>query len=482
MPTFSDIDWGEDDGTGDEGLRNYFVEIPEFKSAIKGDIRYIIGRKGTGKSAIAEKIRLESAQRYDWFFSDLSLKDFPLSLFRSLEDKSHKGKAKYVPAWTFLICIRLISLILDDNSFIGTDRNVLQQFMDKNFPGDNLGFVDIIRYVTSRQAKLTIPNAADFGLSGSTEQQVTLHYQTVTDSLIRLINNACSDSLFFMLFDELDEDFSAGDPSIRLILLSLFRAIENLYKEFNKNSNINFRPLLLLRSDIFDSLRDNDLNKLDDYVFRLNWSKYAGSQYDLKSVVEARIIASLQNPNATWEHVANDRGQNRPGYMQSLWHFMLNRTYERPRDIIKFLKICGRKNVSAKLDADGVKSAEFDYSNWLFRELDNEIYAHEPIWDKAAMLISSIGVNTFDRCDLEEQFKNDSVVADYLELNDKKPIQLIETLFDFGILGTIEPVSKRWIFRYKDHLLPFNKDAKLIVHYGLLKKFRLRVISVQSLQ
>lgn len=478
MPVFSDIDWGEDDGTGDEGLRNYFVEIPEFKQALQGKIRYIIGRKGTGKSAIAEKIRLDSSQRHDWFYCDLSLKDFPLSLFRSLEDKGQRGKAKYVPAWTFLICIRLISLVLEDKSCDGVDKNVLEQFMDKNFPSRNIGFTDIIKKVTSNKAKVFIPDILDFAIGSETEQQTTIHYQRVTESLLNLLKNIKSDSLFFMLFDELDEDFSSNDTSLRLILLSLFRAIEFVYKDLNKNAEIQFRPLLLLRSDIFDGLRDNDLNKLDDYVFRLNWSKYAGSKYDLKSVVEARIKASLLNPNMGWDSVVNDYDESRPYYMHSLWEFMLNRTYERPRDIIKFLKICNKKNTTGKLDKDGVKDAEFDYSNWLFRELDNEIYSHEPIWDKAAMLISNIGVNVFDRNLLETQFEKDIVVSAYLAENKKTTLELVEILFDFGIIGTIDPISKRWIFRYKDHLLPFNKEAKLIVHYGLLKKFRLRVVSV----
>lgn len=55
-----------------------------------------------------------------------------------------------------------------------------------------------------------------------------------------------------------------------IFFLSLLRAIEDMSIEF-RDMNINFRPLLALRADIFDGLEDNDLNKLDDYVIRLKW-------------------------------------------------------------------------------------------------------------------------------------------------------------------------------------------------------------------
>ena len=478
MYNFSSINWGEDDGTGDSGLREYFVEIPEYKQILNGDIRYIIGRKGTGKSAIAEKIRIDVSQRHDWFYCDLSLKDFPLGSFRSLEDKSQRGKSKYVPAWKFLICARLISLILNDCSCDGKDKDILEEFMMQNFPNINVGFSEILTNVTSNKLKVKIPHSFDFELGSDAKCQTFVHYQRATDSIVDLIKNIHTESYFFMIFDDLDEDFTSKDESIRLILLSLFRAIELLYKEFSRISTINFRPVLLLRSDIFDCLRDNDLNKLDDYIFRLNWSKYAGTPYDLKSVVEARIKASLKNKKLSWDDVAEDYDENRSRQLHSLWEYMVNRTYERPRDIIKFLKFCRKKSYKGKLNVDTVKNAEFEYSNWLFRELDDEIYTHEAIWNKASMMISNIGTNYFDITELEKQFNGDEEISSYLISNNKTAIQLIEILFNFGIIGTIEPISKRWIFKYKDYDLPFNKKAKLIVHYGLVKKFRVKVTAI----
>ena len=58
--SFSDIDWGEDEAKNDNSLAHYFVEFPGYNNILKGKKRYVIGRKGTGKSAILQKIRLKS--------------------------------------------------------------------------------------------------------------------------------------------------------------------------------------------------------------------------------------------------------------------------------------------------------------------------------------------------------------------------------------------------------------------------------------
>ena len=315
---------------------------------------------------------------------------------------------------------------------------------------------------------------------GIIESQAMVHYSKVSDFFEKNIQNIHSNSLFFMLFDELDEGFTIQNQQFSLMLLALFRAVEKIYKSLQKSSNIQFRPVLFLRSDIFDSLQDNDLNKLDDYILKLDWSQYSGTAYDLKSIVEARIKTSLKDPSATWDYIVDEYDPNKPQYMKSLWDFMISRTYERPRDIIKFLKICRKRNDSDLLTAECIKKAECEYSSWLFKELDNEIFAHNSIWRKVAMLISTIGKNAFNRSELEELFLEDNEILEYLKNKKVDPVYLTEMLFNFGILGTFDTSTEKWTFKYKDNMLLFNKKAKLIVHYGLIKKFRLKIVAVMD--
>lgn len=114
--SFSDIDWGEDEAKNDESLDRYFVEFPGYEKILTGKKRYIIGRKGTGKSAILQKLRLQANSDATSFYSDISLRDFPLNDFKALGDRSLQDKSKYVSAWKFLILTEMASLITHDNS------------------------------------------------------------------------------------------------------------------------------------------------------------------------------------------------------------------------------------------------------------------------------------------------------------------------------------------------------------------------------
>lgn len=76
---FWDVYLGEDEAKGDNKLPSYFLRIPEFDEIKTGKFRYIIGRKGTGKTAIIEQIIHEIEPKHDCFYRTMSLKVF---LFR----------------------------------------------------------------------------------------------------------------------------------------------------------------------------------------------------------------------------------------------------------------------------------------------------------------------------------------------------------------------------------------------------------------
>jgi hypothetical protein len=90
---FKNINWGPDDAKGDLQLQNYFLRTPDFDRLIEGKKRFVIGRKGTGKTAILQKIVIESQNNPLFFCKELTLKEFPLA--SSLKQSDNKKKARY---------------------------------------------------------------------------------------------------------------------------------------------------------------------------------------------------------------------------------------------------------------------------------------------------------------------------------------------------------------------------------------------------
>jgi len=473
---FSDIEWGPDEAKGDSNLSRYFIHPPFYEAIVAGDTRYVTGRKGTGKTAIAEYIKDKCEDDPQWFNASLSLKNFPLQNINSFADKSFRDKSKFVPIWSFLILVEIANLIaLDCSSSPSESVFKIKQFLSENHFDSEVGFANSISILKSSGAKISV-GASWLGVSAEDREDnnsfIKVHYQKAADFLIREIKNINSSSMYFIFFDELDEGYRAKDSSLRLILLALFRSVENVYLELS--SNVNIRPLVLIRSDIFNGLEDNDLNKLDDYVEELDWTKYSSkTSYNLKSVVNARITASFDSSKCLdyWPLVTSE--EKMPPYTDSLWNYITVRTFERPRDIIKFMKHCQKIESGSRLTFETVKKAELEYSKWLYRELRDEIHSHLPVWAESLQCISNMSLGRFDQQEFSRKLCDHVKIKEWLAENNETPHTIIKTLFDFSVIGHLHR-SGRWIFKYKDHDLDWDSEAEVIVHFGFYKKLRLK--------
>jgi len=474
---FNQVRWGQDEAKGDDDLIEYFVPFPEFELIRSGEVRYVIGRKGAGKTAILERLRLEAEDDPMRFYSTLTLRDFPINDIRDFRDRSSRDKSQFVPVWLFLIYVELAKIAIDDNGASSIEAiDALETFLVMNNLSDGMGFTDTVTLLKSSGSKVKILAKwleGEYQRSDSSQIEMQVHYQKVVDILKDLLINVKTNSQYWLFMDELDEGFRSGDSGLRLLLLALLRAVEDSAISLQRSSLI-YRPLLVLRSDIFDRLEDNDLNKLDDHLIRLNWiSKDDESEYALKNVPNARISTSLNLGGVSdpWCAIVDDSDPSLPNRVNSIWQYMVNRTYERPRDIIKFLKNCQKKNNGGRLTFEEVRAAEDNYSAWLYNELRDEIHSYLPVWREALQCLTRIGTGKIKYSDYVDQLNSDRVISKWFKDQGKGPEDVVEILFDFGVVGNLD--GKRWLFKYKDDDLAWNPSMDLIVHFGLNRKLRL---------
>ncbi|HCG6075848.1 MULTISPECIES: P-loop ATPase, Sll1717 family [Vibrio harveyi group] len=472
---FSHVEWGPDEAKGDKNLPNYFFEFEEYPLIKEGDYRYVIGRKGTGKTAVLEKLKSDCELDPLSFFSSLSLRNFPLTLIRDLRDKSFQDKSQFVPVWTFLILVEIAKLVVKDH---GAEPELeveeLKYFLLENFGSGDFTIIDTIQTLKTNKAKMKVKTGVlDSGYDQEETQSVSkeIHYQKLVTFLESRLKSINSNSKFLITFDELDEGYSAKDKNLRLLLLSLLRAIEDTYLSLVE-SGVNFRPVVALRSDIFDSLEDNDLNKLDDYLIRLNWSTSETSTFSLYKLVNKRINASFSDELVTWSRLVHDNDTQLPNGVDSVWKYVVNRTFERPRDIIKFLKLCGKECKVGPLTFENVRTAEVKYSTWFYNEFRDEIQSHLPVWRESVQTLSKVGRGAFKKETYAELLLKNRAIQTYLESEHRHVDDIIETLFNFSLIGN-QTKDRRWLFKYKDHDLEWDEDMKLLIHFGVTKKLRL---------
>lgn len=476
---FSSVDWGQDEAKGDDQLLQYFVEFPDFSAVRRGDLRYVIGRKGAGKTAVIERVRLELQNDALAFNTSLSLRNFPLQDFRDLKDRSFRDKAQFVSAWQFLIYLEIAKMICQDEG--AQPREIVEElrsFLRENGFLNTIGFVETVSILRKSEHKLKVSARwleGERSSGGQTQIQTTIHYRKAFDLLQSRIRSVQSQSQYWIFMDELDEGYRAGDEGIRLVLLALLRAVEDSAIALRRTA-LTFRPLLVLRSDIFDRLEDNDLNKLDDFVLRLKWNSRPDlSDHSLRKVVAARIAASLPDLGEDgWPTIVEDVNAHEfPKGVKNVWSYVINRTYERPRDLVKFLKYCKRAASFGVLKLTAVKQAEVDYSNWLYNEIRDEVHSHLPVWREAMQCITRAGTGRMGYDEFTRLLESESTIAQWVDQQGGRTDKIIETLFDFGIVGNLDPNS-RWLFKYKDDDLAWNTKMDVIVHWGLHRKLRLR--------
>jgi hypothetical protein len=475
---FWDVHWGPDEAKGDSDLGKYFLRIPEYEALKNGKYRYIIGRKGTGKTAIIEQLTTEVSGNFDSFHKYLSLKNFPIQTLRNIKDRSMGNKSQFVPIWTFLILTELCKLIIQDQSIVPKENiDELREFININFPED-LGFTETLRKLESRNNKVSVLSKwIGYENEDSTSHEFTtpVHFQKANDILLKFLSNIRSKCKFYLFFDELDEGYSASDKNLNLLLLALLRSVENTYLDLK--DYIEIRPVLALRSDIFNNLEDNDLNKLDDYIINLKWTKEYKSPYSIYDLVNARINASINTkiPEMAWEQITLNNDINLPIKVNNLWDYIYNRTFERPRDIIKYLKYCNKQNQNllGKLNFKAVHDAEIDYSEWFYKEFRDEIQSHLGIWQEVTQAIMKLNKGLFNFDEIRKELDKDSKIINFMKSNDLNHEYVLEKLFEFGLIGTLSDTN-RWFFKYKDHNLPFDHNKNMIIHFGFARKFRIK--------
>ncbi|MGB0766349.1 MAG: P-loop ATPase, Sll1717 family [Phycisphaeraceae bacterium] len=476
-PSFWNVDWGKDDAKSDLKLENYFVKLPEYASVVDGSKRYIIGRKGTGKTAVAQHIFLQAKSNPLIFARKLSLRNFPLQDLRSLRDRGMRDKAQFVPIWKFLLLTEFARLAAEDHGAIGYEElTELNEFLDSNFGKSAMTFFETVKVLRQNDAKVAIKAgmlSAEGKKHQSAESIVHVHYERITDYLTKLLRSISTESRYYIFLDELDEGYSAGDHNLRLLLLALLRAVEDIAIDLG-SYNSAYLPIALLRSDIFDRLEDNDLNKLDDYVVRLEWTGRAGARHSLQEVANERIKASIEMPSSgnPWDFVAINKSIQYPPTVKSLWNFLYNRTFDRPRDILKFLKVCQKVEGRGRLKLYQAEDAEPSYSDWLHNELRDEMQSHFPPWREAIQCVRRVGRGKFQYSELRKALEKDSTIIEWMGKFNKNADDAARMLFDFSVIGNLSH-TRTWLFRYKDHDLEFNPNQQIIVHYGIQKKLKM---------
>jgi hypothetical protein len=242
--------------------------------------------------------------------------------------------------------------------------------------------------------------------------------------------------------------------------------------------------VVFLRDDIYDTLHFEDKNKItENFRSSIVWD-LPSSGATLKQLMEKRfsVVLGTASERVTWDDVF-DETKEMPG-RQTKYKHILDRTFLRPRDIIRFtntvlLRYKERQQREPgshpqRFDNADINEARDTYSQYLLKELDDEIHKHLPQYRDYLELLKAIGFWQFERSDFDRVF-----TAKRGGGANEDAGSVLESLFEYSMIGFYKTGGRsggsEYVFRYKAPQARFDPSSvRFRVHPGLLEELDIR--------
>lgn len=451
----------------------YFYLYKEVHAILNNRKCYVIGRKGSGKSAICQYIT--NIKEYNVFSSKLSFKAFPYNAIYALEDNKFTHPNQYITIWKYIIYSNILKLMVQNHGVDSSIRAELEKIYPRKSSKNLASEVTEWTSVEFGAQVLGYGGSLKIGREVRHEAPNWVEYVDVMEDIILQYAGRAK---YYIVFDELDEDYNdvTRKQEFQLykdLLTSLFKAVQDVKSVLCKERGYNIMPVIFLRNDIYAHIKDNDKNKWDDMSIELEWDTDK-----IQSLLAFRIFQddAIRNGAPEFERewgriFSNEKIE--AGFKQRkhlhMFDYMANSTLLRPRDFIKFIKACCEEVVDTQnlITPDILHHVDRAFANYLKKEFRDELFAIIPDIDKIFDVLSYQRQWIFSPDDFKDAYAKEVNLGNISEPNVDK---VLETLYNFSVIGVVNKNKEsRHYFKYINTNMAYNRYEKIVIHRGLFK-------------
>ena len=259
--------FGGIDASSDRILLNAFEDHAAYKAAIDCSRPIVIGRKGSGKSAVFKKIT--SAPQAHVRADGFTFSDYPWEHHAKQKQSGVPEEECYRESWKYFISLMLCKLLLKYREEIPRDPVAMTAVDDiARFVKDTYGTTtpELTRVFTPGQKIKLTGKIGLWGVGGEAktidvENLPTFYSEVNRNILDAIIRCAPKNRSFYICFDELDFGFDPKSSEYLNRLIGLIRAAKYTNDRL-RSEGITGAIIVLLRDDIWHTLRFEDKNKL----------------------------------------------------------------------------------------------------------------------------------------------------------------------------------------------------------------------------
>lgn len=453
-----------------ESSDRYFFHVNELKNILSGNKAYVIGRKGTGKTAISKYIAGNSD--YNIFAEKLSFKNFPFNELYSLTNKSFNKPNQYITIWKYIIYSNICKMMAANESISGEIQPALKQL----YAPDPIPTLQ--RWVKKWTANDFSINVLGTGGKISFKESTSEDsWITRTDVLEQIIFKYADNSSYYVVFDELDEDYKSMNQIEQLtnyteLLTGLFKAVQDIKGIFSDRAT-KIYPVVFLRDDIYSVIMDPDKTKWDDFKIELEWDKAK-----IRKLLSYRISRTIDENGEifpfekAWGDLFNANDIRAGRQRISAFDYIARSTLLRPRDFVRYIQTCANDSPSdaAKISTTTIVKADKSFSTYLRREFVDEIHGVVPDIDAIFDILSQIRKQTFTLNDSYRAF--DAKRRDG-GLKTGDPQYVLKILYLFSVIGNQPRQVNQTVFKYINTSAEINFNENFVVHRGLFKSLQI---------
>lgn len=433
--------FGRDDAEMDsaEGglLHAGFLRTSAYDAVRRARKHLIIGRKGSGKSAICRMLAADTDPSFATVLvtpDELSADELQRFELQGIPPEMAKGLL-----WRYLLTTEVAKHLVTHartahHKHVPASVDALHRFLVANgeLEETRAKFWQIIQKLKTSLSLDAFGVKVSMEIGGGPSEGIRTN--NMLDVIDRNVTRAIADldcqknhPRLLILIDQLEDVWSNDTDSDKMVI-GLLRATREVGARFGRVSCVTF-----LRSDIYDLLRFPDKDKYHGDELRVDWSRER-----LLDLVLARAAASLGreiSPNQLWQRIFP---QTVKGRLSS--YFLVSHTLMRPRDVIHLCNLCrdvAEQNGHDRIHEADVEEAVAQYSHWKLQDLSNEYLVNYPFLDALLTMFRDAGY-LFARGAFEKRF-----AVSMGALRHRYPGQefmftadlILGILFDIGFLG-----------------------------------------------
>lgn len=459
-----------------ENSDRYFYHTRIVNRILSGNKLYVVGRKGTGKTAISE--HLDNKNESGYYSQKLTFKNFPFNNLYELQDKGFTKPNQYITLWKYLIYSTICKL-MSRNPSVGLEtREKLHSIFNDDIENALPNAID--RWTSLKFDIKILGTGIGFGTDKKTEEKGgSDNWIERVDILENFLKGQIGADKYLIMFDELDEDYKDIIEPEKYkqytdLLTSLFKAVQDIRARFSTRK---LYPVVFIRDDIYEILQDPDKTKWLDYKADLEWDEDS-----IKNMLAFRLSRAVSETGEIQEFTKIWQSLFTPGNVRygdgkrksmTPFSYITRSSFLRPRDYIRYLQVCAEMTLEKGFDyiePTTLSEADTAFSNYLRSELEDEIHGAIPDIHKILDIFTTLRKQTLR---IEEFVASFNQASESGLIKTKDSQFVLQMLFHFSIIGNQPKQVSYQVFRYKNKEARLNMSENIILHRGLFRALQI---------